>query len=134
MSRNKRILAVDDDEELLELYAAKLGALGFEVSTLSGTQGVLDRIREFRPDLILMDVMMPGQDGISLTRSLRSDGETADIPILVVSALADAATLNDALLFGAADYLVKPFGLEDLKRKVDRALSVSERRRARSKQ
>ena len=72
---------------------------------------------------------MPDQDGISFTRELRADTKTSDIPIIVVSGLADAGTLNDALLFGAVDYMVKPIELDALTGKIERTFAALERRK-----
>ena len=130
MKAKTRVLAVDDDEEMLDLYSVELARLGFEVLTVPRGADLKAKVLKFKPDLILMDVMMPGVDGISLTRAIRSDPETRHIPVLVVSGLSDAAALNDALLFGALDYLVKPFDIDDLERKVERALAAAEKRRA----
>jgi CheY-like chemotaxis protein len=76
-----------------------------------------------------MDIMMPDQDGISFTRELRGDDKTSDIPIIVISGLADAGTLNDALLFGAVDYMVKPIDLDALKSKIERTFAALEKRK-----
>ena len=75
-----------------------------------------------------MDIMMPGVDGISLMGDIRSVDAAAHIPIIAVSGLNDAATLNDALLFGAMDYLVKPFDLESLMTKIKKAAELSRKR------
>lgn len=127
--KKKRILAIDDEESVCDMYRQGLPALGYEVTCASSSRKAKEMLAVFQPDLILMDVMMPDQDGISLTRELRAQAGTSDIPILVVSGLSDAATLNDALLFGAVDYLVKPFDLEILQNKLERALAMAAKRR-----
>lgn len=128
-SAKKLVLAVDDDVSLVDFYSTALKSLGYEVVCAVSGQKAKEAIAARKPDLILMDVMMPDQDGISLTRELRADAKTADIPIVVVSGLADAGTLNDALLFGAVDYLVKPIDLDTLSAKIERALGAAERRK-----
>ena len=125
----KRILAIDDDASVCEFYESALSLLGFDVSCAVNAKKAKESLAAQRPDLILMDIMMPDQDGISLTRELRNDDKTSVIPILVVSGLADAGTLNDALLFGAVDYLVKPIDLDTLKGKIDRTFAHIEKRR-----
>jgi CheY-like chemotaxis protein len=124
MGDKKLILAVDDDASVCELYENGLPALGYDVVCASSGSRAKEVLAEKRPDVILMDIMMAEQDGISLTREIHSDPNTSDIPILVVSGLSDAATLNDALLFGAIDYLVKPIDINVLKTKLERALSL----------
>jgi len=124
MGDKPTILAVDDDASVCEMYEKGLPALGYDVICASSGNQAKERLKESKPDVILMDIMMADQDGISLTREIRSDPATADIPILVVSGLSDAATLNDALLFGAVDYLVKPIDISVLKAKLERALQL----------
>ena len=124
----KKILVVDDDVSLCDFYEEGLSRQGFEVFIAENAQKAKDLLAEKRVDLILMDIMMPGQDGISLTRELRLKAETSAIPIIVASGLADAGTLSDALLFGAVDYLVKPVDLDTLKSKIQRALAAVETR------
>lgn len=125
----KRILAVDDDAAVCEFYDQALRLSGFDVECAPSAAKARDAIAKRRPDIILMDIMMPDQDGISFTRELRADAKTSDIPIIVVSGLADAGTLNDALLFGAVDYLVKPVELDALKAKIERTFAALERRK-----
>ncbi len=124
--------AVDDDETILEIYETGLAAAGCEVRTFVDPK----KAREFfasakleeMPDVILMDIMMPGVDGISLMGDIRSNDAAAHVPIIAVSGLNDAATLNDALLFGAMDYLVKPFELDALVTRIKKAAELSRRR------
>jgi CheY-like chemotaxis protein len=97
----KRVLAVDDDASVCEFYEHALRLGGYDVECAPSAAKARDVLAKRRPDLILMDIMMPDQDGISFTRELRADPKTSDIPIIVISGLADAGTLNDALLFGA---------------------------------
>lgn len=129
MSAKKRVLAVDDDASVCEFYLQTLKMLGYEAECAPGAVQARDAIAKRRPDLILMDIMMPDQDGISLTRELRGDPKTSDIPIIVVSGLADAGTLNDALLFGAVDYMVKPVDVDALQGKLERTFAALERRK-----
>lgn len=127
-----KVTAVDDDETILEVYETGLAAEGCEVRTFSDPK----KAREFFaaakpeeiPDVILMDIMMPGVDGISLMGDIRGQEAAAHVPIIAVSGLNDAATLNDALLFGAMDYLVKPFELDALMTKVRKAAELSRKR------
>lgn len=125
----KRVLAVDDDAAVCEFYEQALRLGGYDVECAPSAAKAREALAKRRPDVILMDIMMPDQDGISFTRELRADAKTSDIPIIVVSGLADAGTLNDALLFGAVDYLVKPVELDALKGKIERTFSALERRK-----
>ncbi|MBI2789664.1 MAG: response regulator [Elusimicrobia bacterium] len=126
---NKRVLAVDDDASVCEFYEHALRLGGYDVECAPSAAKAREVLAKRRPDIILMDIMMPDQDGISFTRELRADEKTSDIPIIVVSGLADAGTLNDALLFGAVDYLVKPVEIDALKAKIERTFAALERRK-----
>lgn len=127
-----KVAAVDDDETILEIYETGLPSSGFEVRTFSDPK----KAREFFanakpeeiPDVILMDIMMPGVDGISLMGDIRGRETAAHVPIIAVSGLNDAATLNDALLFGAMDYMVKPFELDALVAKIKKAAELARKR------
>ncbi|MHB0995084.1 MAG: response regulator [Elusimicrobiales bacterium] len=127
-----KVAAVDDDETILEIYETGIASSGCEVRTFADPK----KAREFftaakpeeLPEVILMDIMMPGVDGISLMGDIRRIDAAAHIPIIAVSGLNDAATLNDALLFGAMDYLVKPFDLDTLMGKIKKAAELSRKR------
>ena len=125
----KRVLAVDDDASVCDYYEKTLRLVGFEVEFAPSAAKAREVLAKRRPDIILMDIMMPDQDGISFTRELRADAKTSEIPIIVISGLADAGTLNDALLFGAVDYMVKPIDLDVLKSKIERTFAALERRK-----
>jgi CheY-like chemotaxis protein len=129
MATKKTILAIDDDASVCDFYENGLALLGYEVKCAMNAVKARESLASSKPDLILMDIMMPDQDGISLTRELRADPATSDIPIIVVSGLADAGTLNDALLFGAVDYIVKPADLDTLKAKIERTFAAIKKRK-----
>ncbi|MCG2725450.1 MAG: response regulator [Elusimicrobia bacterium] len=126
-----KIVAIDDDEAMLDVYETGLFAEDYEVKTFSdpkkGKEYLLSDNPEL-PDVVLMDIMMPGIDGISLMKDVHSNPKTTHIPIIAVSGLNDAATLNDALLFGAMDYLVKPFAIDSLKAKINKAWELNKKR------
>ena len=129
-SPKPKILAVDDDPALLDVYEQGMTTRGYEMICAISPEQALKHLSSTVPDVILMDIMMPGQDGISLMREIRSNPKTAHVPILAVSALSDAATLNDALLFGAADYIVKPFDMDTLDAKIKHAIELVRKRSA----
>ena len=126
-----KIVAIDDDEAILDIYETGLSAENYEVKTFldpkKGKEYLLSGNWEL-PDVILMDIMMPDIDGISLMKDIHSNPETTRIPIIAVSGLNDAATLNDALLFGAMDYLVKPFSIDSLEIKIKKAWDLGKKR------
>ncbi|MGW5725415.1 response regulator transcription factor [Nocardia beijingensis] len=107
-----RVLIVDDEPMIIELLAVSLRFQGFEVATaLSGTEA-LDRVRTFRPDALILDVMMPGMDGFGMLRRLRADGVGA--PVLFLTARDDVDDKLTGLTLGADDYVTKPFSLEEV--------------------
>ncbi|MEU1429508.1 response regulator transcription factor [Nocardia sp. NPDC056611] len=107
-----RVLVVDDEPMIVELLSVSLRYQGFEVaSAASGTEG-LDRAKTFRPDAMIIDVMMPGMDGFGLLRRLRADG--IDAPVLFLTARDDVDDKITGLTLGADDYVTKPFSLEEV--------------------
>lgn len=129
MHPKKLILAVDDDPSVCAWYEKNLPPLGYEVLCAASAHQAKETLVREKPDVILMDIMIPDQDGISLTKEIHSDPPTSHIPVIAVSVLGDPATLNDALLFGAMDYLVKPIELEALHGKIERAIRLAEARK-----
>jgi CheY-like chemotaxis protein len=102
------ILVVDDNDAGLLLTCAVLQLDGFRVDSASSSKEVLERLHARRPDLILMDVQMPGQDGLSLTRQLKADPATVTIPIVALTAHAMAGDRELALAAGCSGYISKP--------------------------
>ena len=102
------ILVVDDNDAGLMLAAAVLTLEGFRVETAATADEVLERLKERLPDLILMDVQLPGQDGLSLTRQLKADPATAGILIIALTAHAMPGDREAALAAGCSGYISKP--------------------------
>ncbi len=107
-----RILVVDDEPMIVELLSVSLRYQGFEVtSAVNGAEG-LDKAKTFRPDALIVDVMMPGMDGFGLLRRLRADGIEA--PVLFLTARDEVEDKVTGLTLGADDYVTKPFSLEEV--------------------
>ncbi len=102
------ILVVDDNEGGLLLASAVLQREGFRVDSAGSAEEVLERLSMRAPDLILMDVQLPGQDGLSLTRQLKADPATASIPIVALTAHAMATDREQAIAAGCIGYISKP--------------------------
>ncbi|MBI5231242.1 MAG: response regulator [Coriobacteriales bacterium] len=114
----KRILAVDDEPHILKLVTFSLKANGYEVLEADdGLKAIEIAIRE-HPDLILMDVMMPACDGYEACRRIKAKAETADIPILMLSAKSQQVEQAAGLESGALEYVCKPFTPKELVAKV----------------
>lgn len=126
------ILAVDDETELTELMAYTLRKAGHAVSTAATGTEALTEIARQRPDLILLDLMLPDLDGFSVCEILRRDPATATIPIIIISAWASSDSRNLGLELGALDYLTKPFSPRELVQRVNRFTAVRADRAANS--
>ena len=115
-----RILVVDDDPAMVGAITALVGTEGHQVVTAYDGLTAVRRWREESPDLVLLDLAMPGPDGFSVARQLREDG--ADVPIIVVSGERSEAAKVRALDLGADDYLEKPFGKQELLARIRAAM------------
>jgi two-component system phosphate regulon response regulator PhoB len=119
------ILVVDDEESIVELVRYNLVKDGYEVRTAGTGEAALAEARREVPDLILLDVMLPGLDGFDVCRVLRSEPATQQVPILMVTARGEEADLVAGLEIGADDYLTKPFAPRVLLARVKAALRRS---------
>lgn len=123
-----RVFVVDDEEDILEILGEALEAEGHEVETFESGDRLLDRMGEVRPDLVLLDITMPGLSGWDVRRELRKDPETSEVPVVAVTArVGDGVegSARDALDF--ADYIRKPFRLPDLLDRVEAVLEDAPR-------
>ncbi|WP_188547018.1 response regulator transcription factor [Rhodococcoides trifolii] len=107
-----RVLVVDDEPTIVELLSVSLRFQGFEVQTAANGPAALDRARTFKPEALILDVMMPGMDGFGLLRRLRADG--IDAPALFLTARDSVEDKVTGLTLGADDYVTKPFSLEEV--------------------
>ena len=119
---SRRVLVVDDDAAIRTICREVLEAHGLLVRETEDGASALTEVRRFRPDLVLLDVMMPNMDGFSLARRLRAERETAPTPMIFVSARGQTADKVRAFKLGAEDYLVKSFDSAELVARVDKAL------------
>lgn len=120
---DRRILIVDDDPVILRLLKVNFEMEGFGVLTAeNGEQGVAVATQE-SPDIILLDVMMPGMNGFEAAEKLRNQSATREIPIVFVSAKAQSADVKAGLTLGAVDYVTKPFDPVELVQKVEGLLA-----------
>lgn len=107
----ERILVVDDDTALSEMIGIVLQSEGYEADFCADGAGALDAFRRSRPDLVLLDVMLPGLDGIQICRLIRAESGT---PIIMLTAKSDTTDVVAGLEAGADDYMVKPFNPKEL--------------------
>jgi len=115
----KKILVVDDEDDILNFLELVLSEKGYDVVTASGGQEALTRAQLERPDLVLLDIMMPQMDGWEVLKLLRVDEETAEIPVAMLSARTEARDRVQGLQEGAIDYICKPFSLSELLGKIE---------------
>jgi DNA-binding response OmpR family regulator len=120
----RKILSVEDEPDLAEVIRYNLEQHGFAVRTAGTGLAALERVREERPDLILLDLMLPDLDGFGVCEILRADPATATIPIIIVSAWSTNDSRNLGLELGALDYIAKPFSPAQLLERVNRYVGV----------
>jgi DNA-binding response OmpR family regulator len=120
------ILAVEDEDDIAELIRYNLEREGFRVVTTSTGEAALQEAVRRAPNLVLLDLMLPGVDGLEVCRRLKADGRTATIPVIMVTARGEEADIVSGLELGADDYITKPFSPRVL---LARARAVLRRRR-----
>lgn len=113
MVKNK-ILLVDDEEDIVKMNKLRLSELGFDVISAASGEEAIEKAGRENPDLILLDVMMPGIDGLQTLSILKDNPETSSIPVLMLSGTGEKIAKNKAMLAGAVDYIMKPFNAEML--------------------
>lgn len=133
----RKILVVDDEEVLVEAITYNLEQSGYQVLTASDGMSALEIARQEAPDLIVLDIMLPGMDGLEVCRQLRRDKRTSTVPIIMLTAKADEIDKVVGLEVGADDYVTKPFGRRELLarirallRRVDYPLEADDRPRS----
>jgi two-component system, OmpR family, alkaline phosphatase synthesis response regulator PhoP len=106
---NETVLVVDDERDILELVKYNLDKEGYQVTTVATGEDALLATRSRMPDIIVLDLMLPGVDGLEVCRRLKADSKTSGIPIVMLTAKGDEADVVAGLELGAADYVTKPF-------------------------
>jgi DNA-binding response OmpR family regulator len=117
------VLVVDDDPDVCDLVTYKLEQSGFEVRRASDGDAALREVAQRVPDLVLLDIMMPGISGLEVLELWRSDQATAAIPVVMLTAKAQENDVERGFQLGADDYVVKPFSPRELVRRVTAVLS-----------
>lgn len=122
MSKGKKILAVDDENDILLIVKTALMSEGFDVTTASSGEDAVAAAKEFQPDLVILDLMMPGMDGLATLAELRKLKSTASTPVLMLTGVSERKVIINALNKGVAHYIVKPFECDELIAKVKTTL------------
>ena len=120
-----RIVVADDDVDIRELVEFKLSTLGHDVVAVSDGQAAIDACQAQRPDLAVLDVMMPGVSGLDAVRAIRADPSLAGLPVILLTARAQESDVETGFDSGADDYVTKPFSPRELASRVQALLSRS---------
>lgn len=126
MEVRQKILVVDDEEQNRKLLGSLLAAVGYDIETASTGKEAVEKSKTYKPDLILLDIMMPDMDGYEACDLIRTDPETVTIPIVMVTALAERDSKLKGLMVGANDFLTKPIDRAELTLRVKNLLKIKE--------
>ena len=121
----KKILIIDDDADILELTQKRLERYGYRVlAAKDGAQGLI-KVREEKPDLILLDIVMPNQDGFTILRELKKSEATRRIPVIMLTAKSETKSIFEGEEYGAIDYFIKPCDWQELVRYIRKYLDLT---------
>lgn len=120
---SKKILIADDEEDVKVVVQLYLESKGYEIVTAFDGLDAIDKAREEKPDLILLDIMMPVLDGFAVCKKLKADPDTAGIPVIMLSASSHSESKQKGLDAGAINYIIKPFVPENLEKIVSETLA-----------
>ena len=124
----KKIFIADDQEDILTLLKEFLTGHDFEVMILKEPKNILSAVISFKPDLILLDLLMPDLGGFEICEILNKNLETREIPIIIITGFGNLADVKKAYSLGAVGYFVKPFSLADLFAKIIKTLNNKEKK------
>ena len=125
MTQNAKVYVVEDESDIAELIRFNLVVSGYEVSCFSSGEQLMAELPKGLPDLLILDLMLPGMNGLQICKTLRSDEQTAEIPIVMVTARGEEQDILRGLESGADDYMTKPFSPKVLGAKVAAVLRRS---------
>jgi CheY-like chemotaxis protein len=118
------ILVVDDDPEIVTLLSTRLSRRGYKISTASDGTRALELVKKELPDLVLLDVMMPGKSGWEVARALKQDPATQNVKIMMVTAIGEKTNEITAPIYGADAHIDKPFEFEKLEKMIQGLLGT----------
>jgi len=104
---NKKVLIVEDDTALFNMYSVELKIKGYDVLNVNDGLQALPKAKDYQPDIILLDIMLPGMNGLNILTELKADPQTADIPVIMLTNYGSEDNVKTALESGAADYIMK---------------------------
>lgn len=121
----KTVLIIEDEEDAAELFAEMMRVSGFRVIKTSKSAPAISMMTTDKPDIVLLDIMMPEVSGLDILRQMRRDPNLADIPVIMVTAKSMPADIKNGMEAGASTYLTKPVGFQELKETVERTLGTT---------
>ncbi len=122
----KKILIIDDEPEILEILKFRISNWGYDpILAASGEEGIAKAL-EHNPDLVLLDVMMPGMDGFEVLKRLRATESTKNVPVIMVTVAAAKTDVEKGMLLGAGFYLTKPYDAQELHKRINQMLGAGE--------
>lgn len=121
----KTVMIIEDEEDAAELFAEMMRVSGYRVVKTSKSVPAIEIMTAEKPDVILLDIMMPEVSGLDILRAMRRDPALAGIPVVIITAKGMPADIKNGMEAGASTYLTKPVGFLDLKEAVERALGSS---------
>ena len=120
----KKVLFAEDNESITKIIIYILHKDGYEIIHYPTGEGVVEGIKTSKPDLILLDLMMPVKDGLMILREIKADPEIKDIPVIFLSANSSDEKIKNGMAMGAADYILKPFSFDDLSLRIKKQLNI----------
>lgn len=123
--KKHRILAIEDEPVIIQLFRLNFELRGYEVLSCEASEDIPARIREEKPDLVILDILMPGKNGWAILKELKSDDSTSSVPVVICSVMAKAEDRKKGKEMGAFEYVTKPFDLRELVTVVEQAISDS---------
>ncbi len=117
---DKRVFVIDDDQDILEAIQYILDGSGYQTITNTGDEYILNKVQEAKPDVIILDILLSGKDGREICKILKKNKETKHIPIIMISAHANAADSIETC--GADDFIAKPFEMDEFLGKIEKQI------------
>lgn len=124
-SKQKTVMIIEDEADAAELFSEMMRLNGFRVIKMFSSGPAIPMISQEKPDVILLDVMMPDISGLEVLRYIRREPELASIPVIILSAKSMPGDIRTGFEAGASMYLTKPVGFQDLKQAVEKVLGIS---------
>jgi len=122
----KTVLIIEDEEDAAELFAEMMRVSGYRVIKTSKSEPAISMMLEQKPDVVLLDLMMPEVSGLDILRQMRRDPNLSNVPVIVVTAKSMPADIKKGMEAGASTYLTKPVGFHELKEAVERTLGSTD--------